>query len=68
MCIRKIHAAVWKCRYCGKESIHIGTENGSSDTGCPGGCSGNFALVKKYPLATGLEGIKSAFAEIEEAS
>lgn len=62
---RKIHAGIWKCAYCGRESIQIGTENGSSDTICPGGCPGNFTLIKRYPLATGLNGIMDAFKEAE---
>ena len=58
-----LHAGVWKCHYCGKESIHIGTDKGSSHTRCPNGCPGRFNLVKSYPLATGIEGIKEAFRE-----
>ena len=60
----KISAGVWKCHYCGLRSIHIGTTSGSSDTSCPKGCPGRFHLIKEYPLATGLEGIKEAFAEV----
>ena len=58
-----IRAAVWKCHYCGTESIHIGNEAGSSDTKCPKGCPGRFTLIKEYPLATGKKGILSAFEE-----
>lgn len=58
---RQVHAGVWICKYCGKESIQIGDELGSSDTECPKGCPGNFSLVKRYPLATSLYGIIDAF-------
>jgi len=61
----KIHAGVWRCEYCGAEAIHIGTDSGSSDTKCPHGCPGRFNLVKRYPLATGLDGIKEAFDEVD---
>ncbi len=62
----RIQAAVWRCCYCKAESIHIGTDSGSSDTQCPKGCPGRFSLVKKYPLATGLKGIKEAFEEVKK--
>ena len=61
-----IIAGVWKCLYCGTEAIHIGTENGSSDTKCTRGCPGRFALVKEYPLATGLSGITEAFGDKQD--
>ena len=60
----EIEAGVWKCNHCGKESIQIGTDSGSSDTICPNGCPGWFSLIKEYPLATGLKGIQNAFAEV----
>ena len=60
-----VHAGVWKCHFCGTESIHIGTAKGSTDTKCPNGCPGRFHLIKEYPLATGIEGIKEAFREAE---
>lgn len=59
-----IKAGVWVCQYCRTESIHIGTEKGSSDTRCPKGCPGRFTLIREYPLATGLEGIKEAFGGV----
>lgn len=61
----KLHTAVWRCVYCGTESIQVGTDSGSSGTQCPRGCPGNFRLVKEYPLATSLKGITEAFNEIE---
>lgn len=63
----KVQAAVWKCVYCGKRAIHIGVKGeGSTDTKCPNGCPGSYDLVKEFPLATGLDGIKWAFQKGEE--
>ena len=61
----RIHAGIWKCHYCGKKAIHIGTDIGSSGTQCPNGCPGRFDLVAEYPLATSQEGINDAFFEVE---
>jgi hypothetical protein len=58
---KQIHSGVWRCLYCGTESIQIGDELGCNNTSCPKGCPGNFKLVKRYPLATGIKGIKDAF-------
>ena len=56
-----VKAGVWMCQYCKTESIHIGTERGSSDTKCVKGCPGRFVLIREYPLATGIHGIIEAF-------